>query len=115
MSIASQPPDDSASRNAAFTRFFTPLTAMRQLPIPAPSSQLCRLASTSRFFSRRHGITGAMATRVGERGRELELSKALIEEEDLHDRVVWLKPLSRPAVWKLYTHAIATIDQFRAA
>jgi hypothetical protein len=29
--------------------------------------------------------------------------------------VVWLKPLSRPSVWKLYTHAVATIDQFRAA
>src|SRR5207244_7802714 len=48
-------------------------------------------------------------------GQELELSKALIKEEDLRDRVVWLKPLSRPSVWKLYTHAVATIDQFRAA
>jgi len=48
-------------------------------------------------------------------GRELDLSKALIKHEDLCDRVVWLKPLSRPMVWKLYTHAVATIDQFRAA
>jgi glycosyltransferase involved in cell wall biosynthesis len=48
-------------------------------------------------------------------GQELELSKALIEEEDLNDRVVWTKPLSRPSVWKIYSAATAVVDQFRAA
>src|SRR5438445_4909325 len=48
-------------------------------------------------------------------GQELALSKALIEAEDLRDRVVWLKPLSRPSLWKLYAQAVAIIDQFRAA
>jgi glycosyltransferase involved in cell wall biosynthesis len=48
-------------------------------------------------------------------GQELELSRALIASEDIEDRVVWVKPLSRPSVWKIYGAAIAVIDQFRAA
>lgn len=48
-------------------------------------------------------------------GKELELSRALIASEGIEDRVVWVRPLSRPSVWKIYSAAIAVIDQFRAA
>ena len=48
-------------------------------------------------------------------GQEIEASKTLIESEEVADRVIWIKPQSRPIVWKIYTHATAVIDQFRAA
>src|SRR4029079_2553199 len=39
-------------------------------------------------------------------GRSRELSRALSAREDIQDRVVWVKPLSRPSVWKIYSAAI---------
>ena len=47
-------------------------------------------------------------------GEELELSKELIREEGLEDRVDWTGPQSRLRFWPVYCDAAAVLDQFRA-
>lgn len=47
-------------------------------------------------------------------GQELELSRSLIDEVGLTDRVVWLRPMHRRAMWSVLAGAEAVIDQFGA-
>lgn len=47
-------------------------------------------------------------------GQELDLSKQLIRECELEDRVIWLPPLPVSRVWSIYCGAAAVLDQFRA-
>ncbi|MCO6390176.1 glycosyltransferase [Aliihoeflea aestuarii] len=47
-------------------------------------------------------------------GEELGLSRALIEQEGITDRVDWLRPLCRTRLWPYYLGAAAVVDQFKA-
>lgn len=47
-------------------------------------------------------------------GQEIELSKELIREEGLEDRVEWVRPQCRRRFWPIYADAVGILDQFRA-
>jgi glycosyltransferase involved in cell wall biosynthesis len=47
-------------------------------------------------------------------GQELDLSRSLIDELGLTDRVVWLRPMHRRAMWSVLAGAEGVIDQFGA-
>lgn len=47
-------------------------------------------------------------------GQEIGLSEALIAEENLTDRVEWIRPQSVIKLWPVYCGAVAVLDQFRA-
>ena len=47
-------------------------------------------------------------------GEEIELSKSLIREERMEDRVDWVSPQCRSRIWPMYADAVAILDQFRA-
>lgn len=51
---------------------------------------------------------------LGEWGEEVDLSKQLILELGVADRVVWMRPLPRHKLWPTYLRARAVIDQFRS-
>lgn len=48
-------------------------------------------------------------------GQELDLSRLLIDELGLTDRVVWLRPMHRRAMWSVLAGAEGVIDQFGAS
>lgn len=48
-------------------------------------------------------------------GQELELSRTLIAECGLADRVEWIRPMPRMALWPIVRGAAAVLDQFAAS
>lgn len=51
---------------------------------------------------------------LGEWGEEIGLSRELIAELGIADRIDWAKPLPRHKLWPAYMRARAIIDQFRS-
>lgn len=51
---------------------------------------------------------------LGEWGAEVDLSKALIAELGVGDRIGWTKPLPRHKLWPTFLRARAIVDQFRS-
>lgn len=51
---------------------------------------------------------------LGEWGSEVHLTKALIAELGLGDRIGWTRPLPRSDLWPTYMRARAIVDQFRS-
>lgn len=60
--------------------------------------------------ARRQGVDVELT--AVEWGRDLDASKSLIAELGLDDRVTWIRPLRKAALWKAYLTSHAVVDQF---